>query len=154
MTNTIVTLQQASMGSLLFIAFALLLWMAKGFQQSRVKVETGVTWGCAYTGGDPATHQYTGTSYGQNYVDLIRPVINVQKHYELLAVHEIFPEPRKFETHSSDHSEKYLISKPIDLLTRSMERGAVFQTGKLQNYVLYSLIFMIVVFLLTVFQFV
>jgi len=79
-------------------------------------------------------------------------VANVNKHYESIHEDEIFPDARKYESHNRDFLEDTLVSRPIHFITSWMERSAVLQTGKLQHYVLYALVFLVTIFLLTFFK--
>ncbi len=151
-TQTFTTLSLVSLSSVLFIGLIMALWIIKDIQQKKVPVATGPTWGCAYTGGDPARHQYTASSYAENYREIVGVVANVKKHYPIIHEDEIFPGPRKFESHNRDFLEDMLVSRPIHFLTTWMERSAILQTGKLQHYVLYALVFLIAIFLLTFFK--
>lgn len=151
-TPTISTLSMVALGSVLFITLIAVLWVIRNIRQKRVTVVAGATWGCAYTGGDPARHQYTATSYAENYREIVGVVANVKKHYPSIHEDEIFPGPRKYESHNRDFFEDNLVSRPVNFLTTFMERWAILQTGKLQHYVLYALVFLVVIFLLTFFK--
>ena len=141
-----------SMGSVLFIGLIMVLWVIRSIQQKKVTVIAGPTWGCAYTGADPCRHQYTASSYAENYREIVGVVANVKKHYTAIHEDDIFPGPRKFESHNRDFLEDNLVIRPINFLTTWMERSAILQTGKLQHYVLYALVFLIAIFLLTFFR--
>jgi hypothetical protein len=49
----------------------------------------------------------------------------------------------------SDVFENNLVSKPSNKILEYLKRIAVFQTGKIQHYLLYALVFLAVIFLLT-----
>jgi hydrogenase-4 component B len=151
-TQTTHTLSYISLASALFIGLIVVLWTIRRIQQKNVTVVVGPTWGCAYTGADPAKHQYTASSYSENYREIVGAIANVSKHYETMHEDEIFPDARKFESHNRDFLEDTLISRPVHFITSWMERSAVLQTGKLQHYVLYALVFLITIFLLTFFK--
>jgi hydrogenase-4 component B len=108
----------------------------------------GPTWGCGYTAVD-ARQQYTATSFIQEYADLTRPMIKTGHSRINYRDEEIFPEKRDFHTHTDDFIRSKLINKPAAFLVTIMQRAAVFQTGKLQHYVLYVLLFLVLIFLLT-----
>ena len=154
MHETSATLTQVSIGALLFVGLGYLFWIIRARQQKKVNVDFGPTWSCGYSGANPAVHQYTATSYAQNYVDIVNPVVPVKREYSSVREDEIFALTQKFETHTRDTLEDYLIKRPVNRLVFWMERFAVFQTGKLQHYVLYALVFMVLVFLLTVLQYI
>ena len=145
-------LSYISLASGLFIVLIVVLWTIRRMQQKSVTVVVGPTWGCAYTGADPAKHQYTASSYSENYREIVGAVANVNKHYESIHEDEIFPDARKYESHNRDFLEDTLVTRPIHFITSWMERSAVLQTGKLQHYVLYALVFLVTIFLLTFFK--
>jgi len=150
--QTTSTLSFVALGSILFIGLIVVLWIIRSIQQKKVTIAIGPTWGCGYSGADPARHQYTASSYADNYIGIVGAVANVKKHYKAIHEDEIFPDPRKFESHNRDFLEDNLVGRPTRLLTYWMEKAAILQTGKLQHYVLYALVFLIAIFLLTFFK--
>jgi len=151
-TQTTHTLSYISLASMLFIGLIVVLWTIRSIQQKSVSVVAGPTWGCAYTGADSAKHQYTASSYSENYREIAGAVANVSKHYESMHEDEIFPGARKYESHNRDFLEDTLVIRPVRFITSWMEKSAILQTGKLQHYVLYALVFLITIFLLTFFK--
>lgn len=141
-------MQRISLGSLLLIGFILVFWLLKQWQQKRVSVLPGDTWGCGYTGANPAVHQYTATSFADNLGQLAK-ITNVKKHYKPIEGVEIFPDERSFETHSSDLFEDSLVQKPGNWLGQFLDRIAIFQSGDLRLYLLYAIVFMLLIFGLT-----
>jgi len=142
-------LNNISISSGVFIALIGFLWILRAWQQKKQLLKQEATWGCGYTGANPALHQYTATSYADNIVQLAKPVLNVKKDFTPFKEGEIFPEERVFETHSSDIMEDNLIIKPSDKILSWFNKIAVFQTGKIQHYLLYALIFLIVITIIT-----
>jgi len=143
------TLNHISLSSGIFIALIGLLWILRSWQQKKQVIKQEPTWGCGYTGANPALHQYTATSYADNFVQLSSKLVNVKKEFKDFKVGEIFPQEREFKTHSSDVFEENLISTPSDKILQWLKQIAVFQTGKIQHYLLYALVFLAVIFLLT-----
>jgi hypothetical protein len=125
--------------------------LLKQWQQKRVSVLQGETWGCGYTGANPAIHQYTATSFADNLGQLAK-ITNEKKHYKPIEEMEIFPDERSFETHSSDIFEDNLVQKPTSWLTRFLDKIAIFQSGDLRVYLLYAIVFMLLIFGLTLFK--
>jgi NADH:ubiquinone oxidoreductase subunit 5 (subunit L)/multisubunit Na+/H+ antiporter MnhA subunit len=154
MVQTTATLSNVSLGSLLFIGLIIVLWGLRRAQQNKATVGYGPTWGCGYSGADPARHQYTANSFAESYREIAGPLANVDEQFNAFREAEIFPGPRKFATHSRDFLEDYLVNRPVRFLTFWLEKSAILQTGKLQHYVLYALVFLISVFLLTFFKFI
>jgi len=142
-------LNRISLSSVIFIALIGLLWILRSWQQKKQVIRHEPTWGCGYTGGNSALHQYTATSYADNFVQLSSKLVNIKKEFREFKVDEIFPQEREFKTHSSDVFEENLISKPSDKILQWLKQIAVFQTGKIQHYLLYALVFLAVIFLLT-----
>ena len=145
-------LNKISLSSGIFILIIGIIWLLRAWQQKRHQVLENSTWGCGYTGANPALHQYTATSYADNFVQLSSKVTNVKKEFQEFDVDEIFPKERSFETHSSDVFEDNLVTKPTNETISFLEKIAVFQTGKIQDYLLYALVFVIVISLLTYFN--
>jgi hypothetical protein len=146
------TLNSIGLASGVFIVLIGIAWLLRAWQQKKQSVNQGATWGCAYSGANPSLHQYTATSYADNYVSLTSSLVNVKKDFKEFGEDEIFPQPRHFKTHSSDVFEDVLITKPTNKILSWLERMAVFQTGKIQHYLLYALVFLALVFLLTYFN--
>ena len=143
------TLNNISLSSGILIVIIGVVWLLRAWQQKKQIVSQKATWGCAYTGANPALHQYTATSYADNFVQLSSKLVHVKKDFKNFDEEEIFPNEREFETHSSDIFENTLITYPGDKIVVWLRKIAVFQTGKIQHYLLYALIFIFVIALLT-----
>jgi NADH:ubiquinone oxidoreductase subunit 5 (subunit L)/multisubunit Na+/H+ antiporter MnhA subunit len=154
LTDALPVMNNLSLSSGIFILLIGLLWFIRYSVQKNRQIETGPTWGCGYTGADAAIHQYSATSFADNIRELAPDVVQVKKHFPAFAEDEIFPAQRKFETHSSDVFEDNLIKKPSGFLLDLLEKMAVFQTGNLQHYLLYALVFMIFIFVITLLKFI
>jgi len=147
--SIIPVMNNISISSCVFFAFIGIIWMLRAWQQKRQPVKQEATWGCGYTGANPALHQYSATSYADNIVQLTNQIVNIKKEFKKIDEEEIFPQERVFETHSGDLFEEHLMKKPAHRILYYFKRAAVFQTGKIQHYLLYALVFLIVIFLLT-----
>lgn len=139
------TLSYIGTASGIFILLFVVLALLRNLQQRRVEVAFGPTWGCGYTGADPARHQYTATSYADNFVQLAEPILGVETHYTPFAESEIFPKTHHFDRHQHDPLEEILVDKPGMALLHYLRMSAVFQSGKLQHYLWYGLVFLVVV---------
>jgi hydrogenase-4 component B len=143
------TLNSISISSGIFIILIGVLYLIRAWQQKRHVIKESSGWACAYTGANPALHQYTATSYADNFGQLSKQIVNVKKDFKEFGEEEIFPEEREFETHSKDIFEERLIKIPGNRLLAFFKRIAVFQTGKIQHYLLYALVFVVGIFILT-----
>ncbi len=135
----------------IMVATGILIWLARIFSERGRKPVTGPTWGCGYTAVN-ARQQYTSTSFIQEYAGLIRPVIKNGASKVIYKESEIFPGERDFHTSSTDIFRSKLIMRPANFIVNLLRKAAVIQTGKLQHYVLYALMFLVMIFLLTVFK--
>jgi len=130
-----------------FIVGALLLLKIISAKKHQQEIEP--TWGCGYTGANPAVHQYTATSYAGYIVKKARLIVGVKKHFTPLKKDDIFPKETEFETHNSDVFETTIIEKPVHKILTFMEKIAVFQTGNIQHYLLYAILFIIFIAVIT-----
>ncbi len=143
MTNISITV------GILVVLIAILWFIKKQFYKKQSKtIET--TWGCGYTGANPAVHQYTATSYANYIVRKAKYIVGVKKHFKPIEKDDIFPEKTEFETHSSDVFEEKTILKPVNKILNFLEKIAVFQTGNIQHYLLYALFFIFLISILTI----
>ncbi len=150
--QVIPSLNYISLSSGIFIIVVGLIWILRSWQQKRQTIMENTTWGCAYTGADPALHQYTAASYADNFVQLSSKMVNVKKEFKDFDESEIFPQSREFETRSSDILEDNLITRPGNKILFWLKKIAVFQTGRIQHYLLYALLFLALIFLLNYFN--
>ena len=144
------SVQGISVSLAVFIFIIVALWFIRKMATKKKITETGPTWGCAYTAIKPAVHQYTSTSYADYISSLAKYVTGNKKHFKPIEKDELFPEPRTFESHATDIFEDYLVTKPTTKLLQFLEKIAVFQTGNLQHYLLYAIVFMALILVLTI----
>jgi len=149
--HAISNLSQISLLSGIFVLVVILLLLYRNMHLKTKPVSYGPTWGCGYS-VVTSRQQYTATSYAYNYNHLAKPVLQTKKKMEDIREDEIFPEQRAFESHNDDIFKKILIDKPVDWVSRLLKRIAVMQTGRIQHYILYAFVYMLVVFLLTYFN--
>lgn len=137
-----------SIGAAILLILAAVIWIIRAVVVRKRAVITGPTWGCGYSAISPR-QQYTSTSFIQEYASLTKPVIKTGFSNTGYSDDELFPDKRDFHTHSDDLIRSKLILKPADLIVNLLRRAAVFQTGRLQHYVLYLLLFLLLIFVLT-----
>jgi formate hydrogenlyase subunit 3/multisubunit Na+/H+ antiporter MnhD subunit len=150
-TSYITDLSGISIASGIFVMIVAILLIYRRYHLSTKVVSGGPTWGCGYTAPSPE-QQYTSTSYAYNFNHLAKPVLHTKKIMDEIGEGEIFPRQRSFRSESEDVYKKYLIDKPVDLVSGLLKRIAVMQTGRIQDYILYAFIFMLVVLILTWFN--
>lgn len=145
------SLSGISLAGGVFVLLTTIIMIYRRYHLSTKVVSCGPTWGCGYTAPAPE-QQYTSTSYAYNFNHLAKPVLQTKKIMDEIGEGEIFPRKRSFRSESEDVYKKYLIDKPVDLVSGLLKRIAVMQTGRIQHYILYAFIFMLVVLILTWFN--
>jgi hydrogenase-4 component B len=150
--SAFIPLTNISISSLAILIIVCALWYIRYLVQKHSSISYGPTWGCGYTAANPSVHQYTSTSFANNLGELTGSVTHIKKNFNRFTEVDIFPTGQKFETHSSDTFELNLVKIPARKILAFMKRSAIFHTGNLQHYLLYALIFILIIFLLTIFQ--
>ncbi|MGV6846512.1 MAG: proton-conducting transporter transmembrane domain-containing protein, partial [Lutibacter sp.] len=114
------------------------------------KVAHEPTWGCGYTGANPALNQYNATSFAANFKRIVKPAFVDLSNEINYADDELFPAEKKYNSHVEDKAEHKILLPISNFLIEKIKKLAVLQTGKLQDYLLYPLLFILLVTLLTV----
>ncbi|MBK9015939.1 MAG: hydrogenase [Saprospiraceae bacterium] len=109
------------------------------------------TWGCGYVAPNNRM-QYTGKSFSKTLGKLLGFLVGEKKNYKEIAPEEIFPKERAYVSHYTDFFENSLIEKLTKPLLKGMNRFEFIQNGRIQYYVLYGVVFMLLVFLGTLFK--
>jgi NADH:ubiquinone oxidoreductase subunit 5 (subunit L)/multisubunit Na+/H+ antiporter MnhA subunit len=127
--------------SWLFFAMILLvsviLYLRKYISKKRI-IEKGTTWGCGYAGTAVKT-QYTAGSFVRSYSKLAKPVLDIKK--EDVEIDKVFPDEKHYKTDPYDMMERHLIDRPLKLINKIPEMFIFLQNGRLQNYILYGIVF-------------
>lgn len=140
-------LSHISLWSLIFIAmvgavYTIRLWF------SRTGVETTVepTWGCGYTAPSPRL-QYTGKSFSKSLGKLLNFILIEKKSYSELTVEEVFPQERKYSSYYHDFFEFRIIDPLVKGINRFIGLFLFVQNGRVQAYVVYGIVFIVVALL-------
>lgn len=128
--------------SLGLIALAGLLYIVRQRLISRLPSATSPTWGCGYEPSGPRL-QYTASSFVRNYRKLAEPLLSMRK--EKRDVEGIFPGNAIHATHPEDGMERILIRWPLQKLRAFMGLFSFLQNGRLQFYILYGMLFILVI---------
>ncbi len=147
------TMTEISVAMGLLIGIIALVWVVRNYRKTPAK-DIDSTWGCGYEYGEAGLNQYSATSYSEYIGKKAKIIVGVEKHFKPLSKEEIFPEAREFTTHSSDVFEDNLASKPTGKLLFIMEKMAIFQTGNIQHYLLYAIVFVVIIVGLTLLNFI
>lgn len=140
--NGIEPLLSVSRASWFLIGLVAVILVVRKFAFRYRTVTVSPTWGCGYTAATPKI-QYTASSFVKSYSQLFKGFFLIVKKEN--KVEGIFPAEAAYETHPYDKLEKWLIDLPVTRFKRFLDRFRFFQNGKLQFYILYGIIFIILI---------
>ncbi len=135
---------------LFLILLSVVVFLRYYFVRSRKAVEN-TTWGCGYVGVAEKA-QYTGKSYSKTLAKLLNFILRENKKYQEISTHEIFPEKRQYASGYMDLVESTVIDKGIKRLLNFLNLFQFIQNGKIQSYLIYGIVFIVLVFLGTLFN--
>jgi len=125
-----------------FVILVALVYGLRSLCASRLPKAEGDTWGCGYLAPTPKI-QYTASSFVRSYRRLAKPLLNIRK--RAVDVEGVFPSPASYSTEALDHTETGLIHRPLRVFRLMLNKLSFLQNGRLQNYILYGLLFIVVV---------
>ncbi len=146
-----VTVTNVSLYSLLLIGIIALTWLVRSKVMKNRVESYGPTWGCGYVAGTSRI-QYTAKSFSKPLGKILNFMLIESKHYVELKPGEIFPEKRSYVSHYHDIIERKLINPITHRLNYSANYFSFVTNGKIQSYVLYGIVFILAMFILTVFN--
>ncbi len=135
-------LQPISWATWILILLIIGVYGLRKYLLSHRSIQTGPTWGCGYV-APTFKQQYTAGSFVRTYSKLFAPALLVEKEEEMLQ--GVFPGKVKYHTHAFDKVEKWLIDPILKSYRKFMGRFVFLNNGKLQFYILYGIIFIIIV---------
>jgi formate hydrogenlyase subunit 3/multisubunit Na+/H+ antiporter MnhD subunit len=140
------TLLSVSQSSLYFIVAIIFIWTLRKLLLHKRTKTISSTWGCGYT-APTAKIQYTGGSFSKTYSQLFGLLFQINKKEKV--VKGIFPAKASLVTYTYDKIEKWLIDYPIINFRHFLGRFLFIQNGRVQSYVAYGIVFIIVILTLT-----
>lgn len=141
-------LQPVTLGTWMFILLILIVFAFRKFAIRNRKASIETTWGCGYVAPTEKL-QYTAGSFVRPYSKLFRPFLLASKNEK--EIHGIFPIEGSYESHIYDRIEKYMIDNPIAAYKSFLGRFLFLQNGRLQFYILYGIIFIVLVICIPLF---
>lgn len=142
-------MRNISLASLLFVLVVAFIFILRKVLIRDRKEEILSTWGCGYPAPD-SKMQYTGKSFSKSFGKLFNFVIIEKKGYSELSGVETFPGPRKYCSFYLDIIENKIIDPVVQLLLRFINLFQFIQNGRIQAYVIYGIVFILVIFLGTI----
>jgi hypothetical protein len=145
------TIGKISLYSVLLVAIIVSTWMLRSLVMKKRTQRIDATWGCGYVAPNSRL-QYTGKSFSKPLGKILNFMLIEKKHFEELKPGEIFPEKRSYFSHYHDFFEHTLIDRITQRLIYSANYFSFIQNGRIQSYVLYGIVFILAMFILTVFN--
>lgn len=137
-------------GLIFIITVALIYYVRRVVLKTKI-VTYGPTWGCGYTAGN-SRHQYTSTSFADNFTLLAKPILRTTKNMESIGGENLFPESAVFRSKNHDIFKDFIIEYPKEFILKVLKKIAVMQTGQINHYILYAFLFILGALLLTYFK--
>ncbi len=109
------------------------------------------TWGCGYAASN-IRMQYTGKSFAKTLAKLFGTIISEQKRYSEIGKNDVFPAGRSYQSNYGEFFEKSIINKVSNQLLHFMNQFTFIHNGRVQIYILYGFIFMMIFIMATFFN--
>jgi hypothetical protein len=142
-------MKNISISSVLFLLVTGLIFFIRWTVSRKNVKEVSATWGCAYVAPNTKM-QYTGKSYSKSLGKLLNFMMIEKKGYVELNPDEIFPEQRRYRSFYLDIIESKIIDPLILLIRRFTDLFQFVQNGRIQAYVIYGIVFILVILLGTI----
>lgn len=140
-----------SIYSLLLLVVISALWLVRSVVMKRRTVQTAATWGCGYTVPN-SKMQYTGKSFSKPLGKIFNLLMIERKQYEELESGEVFPAKRVYKSYYFDFFEVRFIDSFVKRIPLVANWFSFIQNGRIQSYVLYGIVFILAMFMITVFN--
>jgi formate hydrogenlyase subunit 3/multisubunit Na+/H+ antiporter MnhD subunit len=148
LSNTMIWSGRAS---LILLAIIVILLLIRSVSFRGKSIETHPTWGCGYVAPE-VSMQYTGKSFSKSLAKLFGFITIENKKYKELKSASVFPSSRTYVSNYLEFFETRLIEPLVKQFLRVFNLFTFIHNGKIQFYVLYGLIFIIIMIVLSVFN--
>lgn len=127
--------------ALIFSAVAVFLVVLK-FVLTRGKIAKNGTWGCGYNRGN-SRMQYSASSYASPFLSMLKPLF--KKVFDVEKPRNLFPKSAHFSLHIEDIEEAYILNPLIKGDEKFLSKFESLQSGNIQSYIKYGLLFLVIV---------
>ncbi len=142
------TLQKVSMTAWILVGVvALLAWLRHRALRGR-EVTTGTTWGCGFTSPNERM-QYTAESFSEGLESITDTLTQNTVEGRAVDKSEIFPTRHSFDVKRKDRLDTLFAQWWMELLRIINSRIMQFRTGKINHYILFALLLLVLVFILS-----
>ena len=150
--NVAPTLTRVSLTAFLLIIAVALLYTVKVRAQRRRTLSHGPTWGCGFTAPDTRM-QYTGESFAEGLESLASTFNSDIVEGRVVDKGEIFPPAvRNYNVRHKDRVGRLFSAWWIEMLRLINQRIMRLRTGKINNYIFFALMFLVLIFVLSLFN--
>jgi len=145
-------MRSISLSSAVFLLISAIVMFFRWLLTRNSDVQYSSTWGCGYTAPN-VRMQYTGKSFSKSFGKLMNFILIEKKGYNEIKSDDVFPEPRRYNSFYLDFIEIRIIDPVLRLISRFINLFQFIQNGKIQAYVIYGIIFILVIFIGTFLNF-
>ena len=149
--NLSATLWKISLTAILLIIIIALLYTIKHRAQRRRTVAQGPTWGCGFTSPN-IRMQYTGESFSEGLQSIATSLTQNTVEGRAVGKSEIFPSSHNYNVRHKDKIDRLLAEWWVELLRIINKRMMNLRTGRINNYILFALLFLIAIVVLSLFN--
>ncbi len=128
------------------------LWYLRRRMNRGKTIAESPTWGCGFTAPD-ARMQYTGESFSEGLQHLSNSTSHAGSHRQrrggAVPKEDIFAGEQTFGIRRKDRIDRIVSDRWVYLVRKVNARLALFQTGKINHYILHALLFLVFIFLIS-----
>lgn len=132
------TISIFALGFMVIIALLILLKL----KLSKGKITLHETWGCGYNKANNHM-QYTASSYASPFLSMLTPLF--KKVFDIEKPRKLFPKSAHFNLHVEDIEDAYVIEPILKSDEWFLSKFEGIQSGNIQSYIKYGLIFLLII---------
>ena len=140
-----------SLVALALTIIASLLYLLKRRAQASRHIEQGPTWGCGFTSPN-IRMQYTGESFAEGFESIATSLTQNTVEGRTVDKSEIFPSAHNYNVKHKDKVDRLFAAWWMEMLRIINKRIMRLRTGKINHYILFALVFLVAIFLLSLFN--
>lgn len=143
------SLRVLSLTAWVLVAVIALVYLLKSRALKKRCVSSGPTWGCGFTATNTRM-EYTGESYSEGLQSIATSLTQNTGEGDVVAHQEIFPTSHSFSVGHKDKIDGLFAAWWMELMRRINSYVMRLRTGKINHYVLFALAFLVLIFVLSV----
>ena len=147
----VATLSRLSLTAILLVIVIALLYTIKHRAQRRRTISEGPTWGCGFTSPN-IRMQYTGESFAEGLQSIATSLTQNTVEGRAVGKSEIFPSTHNYNVRHKDKIDRLFAEWWVELLRIINKRMMNLRTGRINNYILFALLFLIAIVVLSLFN--